>query len=387
MINIRSNSDVQVCQQRIQSMNKEDILKKYYFDPKHPAAYGGPEKLLKVLQKKYPGVFTLNYISRWLSNQDAYALQKPVRHRFKTANVRVTSVNEQWDIDLLSMLNLSDENDGVRYLLFAIDILSRKVRVQPLKNKTAKSVLEGMKAMLKDVKPKKIRADKGSEFVNRWFKKLMKEEYIYFFTTQNLAKANYVERVQRTIKTALYRYMRHQGNYRYIDVLDEIVTNYNNTPHRSLNDLAPNQVNKDNEADVWAFIYLKKRPRVKSKPRFQFKLGDLVRISFTKALFRRAYQEQYTAEVFRVSGRLLKQGIPMFRLKDLKDEDVKGFFYANELQKVDKDENSLWFIERILKRRKRKKKTEFLVKWQGFPDTFNSWVDADDVKDTRGEEK
>ena len=60
------------------------------------------------------------------------------------------------------MINLSDDNDGVRYLMFAIDILSRKVRVKPLKNKTAKSVLKGMKTMIQDVKPKKkIRADKG----------------------------------------------------------------------------------------------------------------------------------------------------------------------------------------------------------------------------------
>ena len=283
-------------------MDKEAILKKYYFNPKNPAAYGGPEKLLKAVQKKYPGIFTLNYVSRWLSNQDAYALQKPVRYGFKTANVRVVSINDQWDIDLLSMLNLSDDNDGVRYLLFAIDILSRKVRVQPLKNKTAKSVLEGIKVMLKDVKPKKIRADKGSEFVNQWFKKLMKEEDIYFFSTQNPPKANFVERAQRTIKTALYRYMRHQGSYRYIDALEDIVSNYNNTPHRSLNYLAPNQVNKDNEADVWAFIYLKKRPRVKSKPTFTFNLGDFVRISFTKTAFRRAYQDQYTTEVFRIAG-------------------------------------------------------------------------------------
>ena len=161
-------------------MNKEYILKQYYFDPKHPAAYGGPKKLVTVLRKKYPGVFTENYLSQWLSNQDAYAIQKPIRYRFNTANVRVTSMNEQWDIDLLSMINLSDDNDGVRYLLFAIDILSRKVRVQPLKNKTAKSVLKGMKTMIQDVKPKKIRADKGSEFVNQWFKKLMKEETFIF---------------------------------------------------------------------------------------------------------------------------------------------------------------------------------------------------------------
>ena len=177
--------------------------------------------------------------------------------------------------------------------------------------------------------------------------------------------------------------MRRNGIYRHIDILDDIVANYNNTPHRRLNNLAPNQVNKGNEADMWAFIYLKKQPRVKTKPVFFSKVGDFVRISFTKAPFRRAYQEQYTSEVFRVSRRLLKQRIPMYRLNDLKNESMKGLFYSNELQKVDKDENGLWFIEKILRRQRKNKKLQYFVKWQGFPDTFNSWIDASDVKETK----
>lgn len=362
-------------------MDRENILKEYYFNPQNPAAYAGPGKLFQALDKKYPGVFKRSFVEKWLNNQDAYSLQKPIRYRFKTANVRVTSINEQLDIDLLSMENLAKENDGVRFLLFAIDIFSRKLWVRPLRNKTAKSVLEAMEEILQEVKPKKVRADKGSEFVNKWFTKLMKDNDIYFFSTQNPPKANYVERVQRTVKTAIYRMMRERRSYRYIDALGSIVENYNNTTHGSLNGLSPNEINKNNEADVWAFMYLKKRPKTKSKPTFFLKLGDLVRISLSKQPFRRAYQEQYTAEVFRVSGRLLKQGIPMYKLKDLKDEMIKGLFYSSELQKVDKDENSLWFIESILRRRKRNKTRQFFVKWQGFPSSFNSWVDEKDVKD------
>ena len=58
------------------SMDKDKILQEYYFNAKHPGAYSGPGKLLKVLRKKYPGVFTLNYVSKWLSKQDGYALPK-----------------------------------------------------------------------------------------------------------------------------------------------------------------------------------------------------------------------------------------------------------------------------------------------------------------------
>ena len=100
-------------------------------------------------------MFTITYIKQWLSNQDAYSLQKSRRHRFKTANVSVTSTGEQLDFDLLSMANLADEHDGVRFLLCAIDILSRKLWVRSLKSKTAKEVLRAMKFILKDVSPTK----------------------------------------------------------------------------------------------------------------------------------------------------------------------------------------------------------------------------------------
>ena len=128
-------------------------------------------------------------------------------------------------------------------------------------------------------------------------------------------------------------------------------------------------------------MYLKKSRKKISKPTFQFKKGDLVRISFTKQPFQRAYQEQYTTEVFKVAGRIIKQAIPMYKLNDLKGETIHGLFYTAELQKVNKDENSLWFIESIIKKRKRKNKLQYFVEWQGFPKTFNSWIDADDMKD------
>ena len=71
----------------------------------------------------------------------------------------------------------------------------------------------------------------------------------------------------------------------------------------------------------------------------------------------------------------------MYKLKDLHDDEIKGLFYTSELKKVNKDENSLWFIEKILKRRKINKKEQYFVSWQGFPKSFNSWIDASEVKD------
>lgn len=86
-----------------------------------------------------------------------------------------------------------------------------------------------------------------------------------FFANQN-SKASIAEKVIRTILGRLYRYLKKKPRtHRYIDVLSDIVDNYNSTPHRSLNGLAPNKVTKKNEADVWAVLYLKKSKTIKKK--------------------------------------------------------------------------------------------------------------------------
>lgn len=367
---------------------KEEILKNYYFSISNPAAYSSPEKVYRVLKKRYPGQFSRYFIQKWLDGIDAYSVQKQVRQKFKTPKVRVTSIDSQFDADISDVSNIAKENDGIRYLLFVMDIFSRFLWVKPLKDKTAKSVLEGLKEVFKERKPIRLRVDKGSEFVNRWVKKYLKDNDVYLFVTQSVNKANYVERVQKSFRVLLWRYLRHKRNYRYIDDLQKLVGNYNSTPHRSLNFTAPKDVNKNNEADLWAYMYLRKpakKTKSISKKRvvpYKFKIADLVRISHMKHPFRRAYQQQYTTEIFKIAKRYRKQGIPMYKLKDWNDDPIIGSFYTSELTPVSKDVDGLFFIEKVLKRRKRGAKTQLYVKWDGYPSSMNSWVDKDTVQTT-----
>ena len=59
---------------------------------------------------------------------------------------------------------------------------------------------------------------------------------------------------------------------------------------------------------------------------------------------------------------------------------VEGMFYEAELQRVNKTRDNLWKMETVLKRRKRRGQTEVLVKWQGYPKKFNSWVNEDELQ-------
>ena len=101
----------------------------------------------------------------------------------------------------------------------------------------------------------------------------------------------------------LYRYLNRNKTRKYLDVLPKLVETYNATLHRSLNNIAPKDVNETNETDVWAYMYLKpkfvnvKKKKTKRKRLFRFKIGQLVRISHQRRAFIRAYNEQWSYEV------------------------------------------------------------------------------------------
>lgn len=365
---------------------RRKILEEYYYSAKNPAAFSSPQKLYTVLQKKYPGKFSKAYLQKWLNGIDPYSIQKQVRRKFKTAQVRVTSIDSQFEADLSYVGNIAKENDNIQYLLFVIDVFSRFLWIEPLKDKKAKSVLYALKKVFAERKPVRLRVDKGSEFIDRNVKRYMRDNKIYMFTTQNVPKANYVERVQRTFKTLMWRYLRHRRNYRYIDQLQDLVDNYNASPHRSLNYIAPKDVSKQNEADLWAFMYLKKPKKGISKRQlpFKFQLNDLVRISYLKHPFRRSYQQQYTGEVFKIAKRYRIQGIPIYKLKDWSNDKIIGNFYTAELNPVSMDSENLFAIEKILKRRTRSGIKEIFVKWLDYPSSMNSWITEGSVQTLGG---
>lgn len=363
---------------------QKKILNDYYFNISNPAAYAGPEKLFRVLNEKYPNVFTKSAIAAWLTSVDAYSVSKTPRRRFKTSRILVTRIHEQLEIDLTSVENLTKYNDGIRFLLFVIDVFTRFLWVRPLKDKRGQTILTALRPIISNLKVDKIRSDKGSEFVNTLVQSYLKKQGIYFFTASSPVHASIVERVQLTFKRRLFRYLRYKRSYRYIDDLQNLVKNYNATPHRSLNYVAPKDVNRDNEADLWAYMYLTKKGRKLPKQiaPFRFKVNDYVRISYLRHPFRKSYEQQFTTEIFKIRKRWRIQGYPVYKLSSWDGKElIKGNFNEADLTLVDASATeNLFYIEKIIKKRKINGKLHYLVKWEGYPSSMNSYVLASDIK-------
>ena len=108
--------------------------------------------------------------------------------------------------------------------------------VVPLKDKKGVSIINAFQSIFKksNKKPDKIWVDKGSEFYNNSFKKWLQDSNIVMYSTHNEEKSVVAERFIRTLKNKVYKYMTSVSKNVYIDKLDDIVNEYNNTYHRTI---------------------------------------------------------------------------------------------------------------------------------------------------------
>ena len=127
----------------------------------------------------------------------------------------------------MEMGKFSKWNNGVRYLLMVIDVFSKFGWTEPLKNKKGETVLKAFKNILKTGrKPQNLWTDNDVEFYNKNFKKLLEEEGINLYSTQNEEKSSVVERWNRTIKNRVWKYFTASNSTVYIDQLP-VVDKYN----------------------------------------------------------------------------------------------------------------------------------------------------------------
>ena len=174
--------------------NWEKYLKSIYFDPSHPASFGGPDRLYKIVKKE--GKYTISHsqIKKWIQKQEFYSRNKGVKRNFQRGRVIVAGIDDQFDADLASLIYYADDNDGYKYLLVVIDIFSRYGWVQPLKDKTAKEIVSAFDKILKEGRiPKCLCTDAAKDFTSERFQNYVESKNISHFVTHSEKQANYVE--------------------------------------------------------------------------------------------------------------------------------------------------------------------------------------------------
>lgn len=366
-------------------MEVNKLLSDIYFDVKNPGSFGGANKLYVIAKKSVPNL-KLSDVKQFLQGVNAYTLHKRVINKFKRNPILVQRINEQWEADLTEMndYNISRKNQGYKYLLMVIDCFSKYLYVYPLKNKSQISVLNAFKKLFKVNKPEKLRTDKGLEFNNTSFKNYLKSNNVRYFTSNDSKiKCAIVERVNQTIKNKLMRIITHNQNKEYISKLPDVVATYNNTFHRTIK-MKPNEVSMENSKKVFENIYGVKNFKelffAKNSDflkKAQLKKYDKVRIKYNlKPSIHKSHLPLWSDRVYSVDKINDKPINKNYKL-NTEEEKIKQSFYPQEVQKI--DPNVAYRIEKVLKKRQRKGEEELLVKFFGYPSTYNKWIRKDQV--------
>lgn len=297
-------------------------------------------------------------------------IHKPAIKKFEKAQVNYNKIDDVWAIDLADMSRMED--NGFKYILVVVDTFSKYCWAIPLKNKTAETVLKGFKSILKGRKPNKIWSDLGSEFKGV-FKAFCDKNNIKIYHTYGESKSVIAERMIRTIKRNMWMKFSENQSYEWVEMLNDIVLEYNSTKRRTTG-LSPIEASeKRNEEKVFNKLNSKK---TQFEGKHKFQVGDFVRISRLKGLFQKGYSHNWSVEVFKIRL-IVDKNVPVYYLEDLSGENITGGFFEPELQKTALKD--VFLVEKVLETKKRNGVKQSLVKWLGYDKSFNSWINSEDV--------
>lgn len=323
------------------SNNKRDLgsyLNKVFLDINHPAGFSHPAKLLNTARTSGFPDARLTDVQSVLQSIPAYRLHKQRRNKYSRMTTIAHDAHERWQVDLMSLGHLSTYNEDVKYILLVVDVFSRFVMGIPLTNKSGKEVRLALELifMKSGFIPKIITSDKGKEFTGSEFKNLLRKYRIsQYFSLPNRTKASIIERVIKTIRMKLGKFMTHTKSKKILDVIHKIMESYNESIHSTVGMSPFNAMNSIANRQLALFNLnqkIKKQPLTKwtnNRTPGMIKEGDTVHVPTHQTTFTKSSDPTFvptTSRVTRVFPSLSNR--PVYRLSNR-----SSVFYPQTLSK------------------------------------------------------
>ena len=141
----------------------------------------------------------------------------------------------------------------------------------------------------------------------------------YTTPTRTKWKASFAERVIRTIKSRIQKYFVQNKTKRWIDILQNVIDDYNRTPH-SAHGLPPLDVSSENRDIVYKKLY----PNLMLKTVCRLAVGDKVRKIINKDIFEKGYSFNWSEEIYVITKVKQFDGVCWYYLADLEGVQLKG---------------------------------------------------------------
>ena len=356
-------------------MMNDSLLQSYHSN--EGFSFGGKH----LMYKNYPKINKKD-IDKALSTSDIYTKYKQYSKPRKYSPIFVRNKRELFQCDLISFTqnNLPQENDDFKHLFTTIDVFSKMAWVYPIRDKKCDTVLLCFKDILQKCgkKPQKVQTDRGTEFICKTFEKYFRDEMIFHYLSYSDRKCPVIERFNLTIQQLIYKLMEYKSTSRWIDCIDQAMEIYLNRKHNTIK-MTPLEAEKlKNEKEVRRNLFKFFNKNSREKPQKQkFKVGDKVRVWKYHRTFKRGYDSNFTDEYFTIYKVLKNLPVIRYQLKDYNGEEIVGNYFQEELVLYTP---SNFYKLNIIDEKGSGKNKKLLVHWEGWPDTYNQWILASDVK-------
>ena len=187
-----------------------------------------------------------------------------------------------------SLFNFVDSfrKSEYKYALCCIDVFTRKAYVIAMKDKSTEAVVEAFETILNDNKedtPKIIMSDQDSVFTSIAFEKILDKYQIILnlYIKGDHNALGIIDAYAKRLKLQLAKYiLLNDHAIKWNQLLDKVVSNYNNTPNKSITDIKLNEAHlKDNVETIFGInVFKKKGMNIES----DLVRGDQVRIRLLK---------------------------------------------------------------------------------------------------------
>ena len=362
--------------------SNEKLLNTLYKNIDTPAGLSSASDLHKYALQINPDI-DKKEVANFLQKQESYTLYKENPHKFSRRSMIFRRPGLTLVMDVMFLKPISPKIQQP-YGLVILDGFSRLASVILLKNLRAETVTPMFERFISDniYKYEKILSDKGVEFVSKKMQDLYKKHKLHWYTNPSPHKTSICERFIKSLKRKLVKFVTHFNSEDIVPAIHNLTFAYNLKEHSGLNGEAPLNVHLlSNWSDIKHFatkLYKKKYSKIKPV-RNPYPLNIVVRLKLSSRVFgQRASHILNTTELFRIVD--IKKTHPITYTVspiDKGSEVIEGSFYHQELVPA---HDSGYYKIKILKTKKKGKKTLYLVDYFEFPDSPPKWVTGSMLK-------
>lgn len=278
-------------------MNDNQLLK-LYEDNLYPAF----QPFWDIVQKKQLDI-SYSVVQDFIEEQPITQIFRSKKHR--NGNIVAYGPHERVQIDIAVMDKFGKSNNGYKYILFFIDVFTRKGYGIPMKNKNIEATSKALEEFCETYfTPEIINCDNDGAFMGREFQRVVKEYNILFVENDvgNHRQLGVVDRFIETIKNDIYKYFKYYNTTNWIDSLPRILKVYNGRPHSSLGGIKPENAHLHyNAIDILNHNLDETDENITiADKEIKFKVGDKVRKKVKTFIKNRSYNPSYSTEIFTI---------------------------------------------------------------------------------------